>query len=75
MEAESIFNEVLNRREKADATRNALGALNRHRMLFLLPCELQKYAARGDYDMLVNDYARARNLFGKTEVPVSETIF
>lgn len=44
-------------------------------MLFLLPCELQKYAAKGDYDMLVNDYARARNLFGKTEVPVSTKLY
>lgn len=41
------------------------------RFLFCLPNSVERSARKEDYDIVVNDYARAKNLFGKTEVPVS----
>lgn len=32
---------------------------------------METSANKEEYDIVVNDYARAKNLFGKTEVPVS----
>lgn len=31
---------------------------------------MERSAKKEEYDIVVNDYARAKNLFGKTEVPV-----
>lgn len=67
----NLFNEVLQRREKADTTRAALLALSRHKFLFCLPNSIIKNSEKQDYDIVVNDYARAKNLFGNTEVNVS----
>lgn len=67
----NLFTDVLSRREKADATRAALLALSRYKFLFCLPNSVGKSAKREEYDIVVNDYGRAKNLFGKTEVPVS----
>lgn len=69
-ESENIFNEVLQRKEKADSARAVLLALSRHKFLFSLPNSVDRRAAAGDYDILVSDYSRAKNLFGKTEVPI-----
>lgn len=41
------------------------------RFLFCLPKSVERSAKRKEYDIVINDYARAKNLFGKTEVPVS----
>ncbi|XP_058453290.1 exocyst complex component 2 [Malaya genurostris] len=65
-----LFKDVLARKDKADATRAALSALSRHKFLFCLPNSVEKSAARNEFDIVVNDYARVRNLFGKTEVPI-----
>lgn len=59
------------RKEKADSTRAVLFALSRHKFLFCLPNSVERRAEAGEYDIVVNDYARAKNLFGKTEIPVS----
>lgn len=40
------------------------------RFLFCLPKSVEQSANRKEYDIVINDYARAKNLFGKTEVPV-----
>lgn len=66
-----LFTDVLFRRDKADSTRAALLAVSRHRFLFCLPNSVERSAQKEEYDIVVNDYARAKNLFGKTEVPVS----
>ncbi|XP_055375734.1 exocyst complex component 2 isoform X2 [Condylostylus longicornis] len=73
-ESKNIFNDVLTRKEKADSTRAALFALSRHRFLFCLPNAIDKSAAAGEYDIVVNDYSRARNLFGKTEIPIFKKV-
>uniref|UniRef100_A0A1Q3F439 Exocyst complex component 2 n=1 Tax=Culex tarsalis TaxID=7177 RepID=A0A1Q3F439_CULTA len=69
-----LFKDVLARKEKADATRAALSALSRHKFLFCLPNSVEKSAARNEFDIVVNDYARVKNLFGKTEVPIFKKV-
>ncbi|KAG8251772.1 Exocyst complex component 2 [Homalodisca vitripennis] len=74
LEANKLFEGVLKRRERADATRNALGVLQRFRFLFTLPVTIERNIQRGEYDAVINDYARAQNLFGKTEVVVFKKV-
>lgn len=69
-----LFNDVLARREKADSARQALAALSRHKFLFCLPNAIERSATKGDFDIVCNDYARARNLFGKTEVAIFKQV-
>jgi exocyst complex component 2 len=66
--SESLFSEVLVRRENADSSRIALAVLNRYKFLFCLPNTIERNAKMNEFDIIVNDYARAKNLFGKTEV-------
>jgi len=40
--AESVFDDVLGRKDRADATRNALAVLNRFKLLFYLPSTIEK---------------------------------
>ena len=71
LEANKLFEEVLARRDRADATRNALGVMQRFKFLFSLPVSIERNIRKGDYDVVINDYARAKNLFSSTEVAVS----
>lgn len=71
LEANNLFKDVLKRRERADSTRNALGVLQRFRFLFTLPVTIERNVQRGEYDAAINDYSRAQNLFGKSDVVVS----
>jgi hypothetical protein len=71
LEANKLFDEVLARRDRADATRNALGVLQRFKFLFSLPVSIERNIRKGDYDVVINDYARAKNLFSNTDVAVS----
>ena len=73
-EANKLFEEVLSRRERADATRSALAVLQRFRFLFGLPGAIEKNIKKGDYDAVINDYARVMNLFGNTDVPVFKKV-
>ncbi|XP_055523309.1 exocyst complex component 2 [Wyeomyia smithii] len=72
--SQELFKDVLVRKEKADATRAALSALSRHKFLFCLPNSVEKSASRNEFDIVVNDYARVKNLFGKTEVPIFKKV-
>ncbi|XP_053690882.1 exocyst complex component 2 [Sabethes cyaneus] len=72
--SQELFDDVLARKEKADATRAALSALSRHKFLFCLPNSIEKSAMRNEFDIVVNDYARVKNLFGKTEVPIFKKV-
>lgn len=69
-ESQKIFTDVLVRKEKADSTRSVLFALSRHKFLFCLPNSVDRRAKAGEYDIVVNDYSRAKNLFGKTELAI-----
>lgn len=69
-EATNLFEDVLSRREKADAARHALAVMTRYKFLFFLPLNIEHNIKHGDFDLVMSDYARARNLFGKFETPV-----
>ncbi|KAK5639326.1 hypothetical protein RI129_011818 [Pyrocoelia pectoralis] len=72
-EARKLFDDVLTRRDRAEKTRNALNVLARFRFLFCLPCVIDRNIRKGEYDIVINDYTRVKNLFNKSEVPVFKT--
>lgn len=74
-EADALFQEMLIRKDKADSTRNALSVLQRFRFLFNLPANIEKNIQKGDYDIVINDYARAKSLFHDTEVAVFKKVY
>ncbi|CRL05667.1 CLUMA_CG018700, isoform A [Clunio marinus] len=69
-----LFDDVLSRREKADKARAALSVLNRYKFLFCLPTNIEKNASKNEFDIIVNDYARAKNLYGKSEIPLIQKV-
>lgn len=73
--ADTLFQEVLGRKDKADSTRNALNVLQRFKFLFNLPLNIEKNIQKGDYDVVINDYEKAKSLFGKTEVEVFKKVY
>ncbi|XP_076322458.1 exocyst complex component 2-like [Tachypleus tridentatus] len=74
-EADSLFEAVLARKDRADGTRNALSALQRFKFLFNLPASIERNIQKGDYDVVINDYARAKSLFHNTEVAVFRKVY
>ncbi|KZC06954.1 PREDICTED: exocyst complex component 2 [Dufourea novaeangliae] len=73
-EANKLFDDVLARRDRADATRNALAVMQRYKFLFCMPINIEKNIKRGNYDLVINDYARVKNLFKTTEVDVFKQV-
>ncbi|XP_052817552.1 exocyst complex component 2-like [Mya arenaria] len=73
--ADGLFQEVLGRKDQADQTRNALNVLTRFRFLFYLPLNMERNIQKGDYNMVINDYIRARALFAKTEVKIFKKVY
>lgn len=69
-EARKLFDDVLARKDRAEKTRNALNVLTRFRFLFCLPCVIDRNVKKGEYDIVINDYMRVKNLFYKTDVPI-----
>ncbi|XP_067945613.1 exocyst complex component 2-like [Watersipora subatra] len=74
-DSDSLFHDIIRRKEKADATRNALGILGRFKFLFYLPPTIRANIAKGDYDVVINDYTRAKLLFKDTEVGVFKEFY
>ncbi|XP_045468406.1 exocyst complex component 2-like [Harmonia axyridis] len=70
IEAKKLFGEVLVNRDKVERTRNALSILTRFKFLFCLPSTIVKNIEKAEYDVVINDYMRVRNLFEKSEVPI-----
>ncbi|XP_036376970.1 exocyst complex component 2 [Megalops cyprinoides] len=73
--ADTLFQEVLGRKDKADSTRNALNVLQRFKFLFNLPLNIERNIQKGDYDVVINDYEKAKSLFGNTEVQVFKKVY
>uniref|UniRef100_H3CS19 Exocyst complex component 2 n=1 Tax=Tetraodon nigroviridis TaxID=99883 RepID=H3CS19_TETNG len=73
--ADTLFQEVLGRKDKADSTRNALNVLQRFKFLFNLPLNIERNIQKGDYDVLINDYEKAKSLFCNTEVPFFNKVY
>jgi len=73
--AENLFGESLKRKDRADTIRNAIKVLTKFRFLFNLPCNMDKNVARGDYEVVINDYMRAKNLFMESEVDLFQRVY
>lgn len=73
-EANKLFDDVLARRDRADATRNALSVMQRYKFLFCMPVNIEKNMKNGNYDLVINDYARVKNLFKNTDVDVFKKV-
>ena len=74
-EAHAIFDAILSRKDKADSTRNALNVLQRYRFLFNLPSNIDKSIQKGDYDVVINDFSRAKSLFADSPVNVFKKVY
>ncbi|CAH0406116.1 unnamed protein product [Chilo suppressalis] len=72
--ADSLFSEILSRKENADKTREALSLLTRHKFLFQLPSSIDRNIRKKEYDLVVNDYTRVKNLFGNTDIKLFQKI-
>uniref|UniRef100_A0A915E8Q1 Exocyst complex component 2 n=1 Tax=Ditylenchus dipsaci TaxID=166011 RepID=A0A915E8Q1_9BILA len=66
--ADKLFREVLSRKDRADATRNALSVLTRFRFIFFLAESIDDNMAKAEYSTILNDYTRAKSLFRDSEV-------
>lgn len=74
-EAHQIFDKIISRKDKSDSTRNALNVLQRYRFLFNLPSNIDKSMQRKDYDTVINDFFRAKNLFADSSVNVFRKVY
>ncbi|XP_058808366.1 exocyst complex component 2 [Phymastichus coffea] len=74
LEANKLFDDVLARRDRADATRNALSVMQRYKFLFCMPVNIEKNMKNGNYDLVINDYARVKNLFKNTDVDIFKKV-
>jgi len=72
-EADKMFFDVLGRKDKADKTRNALTVLNRFKFLFHLPASIRAHLVKEDYDRVIEEYERAKALYGSSEEPLFQT--
>ncbi|XP_048576909.1 exocyst complex component 2 isoform X2 [Nematostella vectensis] len=72
--ADALFQDVLNRKDDADRTRNALNVLQRFRFLFSLPQSIERNIQQGDYEMVISDYARAKSLFAETDIKIFKKV-
>jgi len=72
-EADKMFFDVLGRKDKADKTRNALMVLNRFKFLFHLPANIRAHLAKEDYDRVIEEYERARALYGNSDEALFQT--
>jgi exocyst complex component 2 len=70
----ALFDDVLSRRAAADRSRAALSVLNRYKFLFCLPKNIELNAKKNEFDIIANDYARAKNLYGKSEIPMIQKV-
>lgn len=73
--ADGLFQEVLGRKDKADSTRNALSVLTKFRFLFHLPLNMERSIQKGDYNMVINDFEKAKSLFVDTDVKVFKKVY
>ncbi|KAL3858816.1 hypothetical protein ACJMK2_009069 [Sinanodonta woodiana] len=73
--ADGLFQEVLGRKDKADATRNALGVLQRFKFLFYLPLNIERNIQKEDYNLVINEYIRAKSLFEDSPIQVFQKVY
>ena len=66
-EADQMFCDVLGRKDRADATRNAINVMNRFKFFFFLPSNFESNLAKGDFDRIIDEYERAITLYGNSD--------
>jgi exocyst complex component 2 len=71
---ESLFSDVLRCKVRADQTRSALTVLQRYKFLFNLPHTIEKNISNGEYEIVANDYDKAKTLFANTKVSVFKRV-
>ncbi|KAK6025482.1 Ser/Thr phosphatase family protein [Ostertagia ostertagi] len=74
LKAESVFKDVLSRKDRADATRNALSVLTRFKFIFFLSKTIDDNMKKGEYLTILNDYMRAKSLYKDTEVALFKEV-
>ena len=67
IKADQMFFDVLGRKDRADATRNALNVMNRFKFLFYLPANIETNIDKGDFDRVIDEYERAKSLYSDTD--------
>uniref|UniRef100_A0A7E4UPL3 Exocyst complex component 2 n=1 Tax=Panagrellus redivivus TaxID=6233 RepID=A0A7E4UPL3_PANRE len=72
--ADRLFKDVLGRKDRADATRNALSVLTRFKFIFFLAESIEENMTKGEYATILNDYTRAKALFKDSEVPLFKEV-
>ncbi|CAD5206582.1 unnamed protein product [Bursaphelenchus okinawaensis] len=72
--SDKLFSGILSRKDKADATRNALSVLTRFRFIFYLIENIEKNLNDGDYAAILSDYSRAKSLFKDTEISLFKEV-
>ena len=74
VQSEQIFDTVLSSKERADKIREALKVMNQFRSLFSLPQLIDANRKLGNYEQIIQDYSRVRQLFKDTNVKVFKSI-
>ncbi|CAH8874221.1 unnamed protein product [Trichobilharzia szidati] len=70
-----LFEDVLKRRERGDSIRNAISVMQRYQFLFNLPHAIRTNISKGDYNLVLNDYLRAKSLFSNSDAEVLRRIY
>ncbi|KAA0187476.1 Exocyst complex component 2 [Fasciolopsis buskii] len=71
----SLFEGILKRRDRAESTRNAIAVMQRYQFLFNLPHAIRSNISKGDYNLVLNDYLRAKSLFANSDVEVLRRVY
>lgn len=74
LQSEQIFETVLTSKERADKIRDALKVMNQFRSLFSLPQAIDANRKLGNFEQIIQDYTRVRQLFKDTNVNVFRNI-
>ncbi|VUZ54898.1 unnamed protein product, partial [Hymenolepis diminuta] len=70
-----LFKDVLHCREAANSARNVLSIMERFSFLFRLPESIRKTIKQGEYNLVVNDYKRAKALFATSDNGAFQRVF
>ncbi|CAH8635391.1 unnamed protein product [Schistosoma intercalatum] len=70
-----LFEDILKRRNRGDSIKNAISVLQRYQFLFNLPHAVRTNISEGDYNLVLNDYLRAKSLFSSSDTEVLRRIY
>ncbi|TNN05780.1 Exocyst complex component 2 [Schistosoma japonicum] len=70
-----LFEDILQRRNRGDSIKNAISVMQRYQFLFNLPHAIRTNISKGDYNLVLNDYLRAKSLFSTSDTEVLRRIY